>query len=112
MWEDPFPPADLHFYSQIYHNWPPERCQFLTRKSFDSLEPGGLLIIHEMLYNDRKTGPFSTAAMNINMLLQYAAARQYSGQELSTMLTDAGFADIQVMPTFGYYSIVVGRKPG
>jgi hypothetical protein len=112
MWEDPFPPSDLHCYSQIYHDWPPERCQLLTRKSFDSLEPGGLLIVHEMLYNDRKTGPFATAAMNVNMLLQYEAARQYSGQELATMLTEAGFTDVQVMPTFGYYSIVVGRKPG
>ena len=112
MWKDPFPPADLHFYSQIYHDWPPERCQFLTRKSFDSLEPGGLLIIHEMLYNDRKTGPFATAAMNMNMLLQYKTARQYSGHELATMLTEAGFAETRVMPTFGYYSIVVGEKPG
>lgn len=112
MWEDPFPAADLHFYSQIYHDWPPERCQFLTRKSFDSLEPGGLLIIHEMLYNDRKTGPFSTAAMNVNMLLQYKTARQYSGHELTTMLTEAGFVDVRFMPTFGYYSIVVGQKPG
>ena len=112
MWEDPFPPADVHLYSQIYHDWPPERCQLLTRKSFNSLEPGGLLIIHEMLYNDRKTGPFSTAAMNINMLLQYKTARQYSGRELATMLTEAGFTDTRVMPTFGYYSVVVRRKPG
>jgi len=65
-----------------------------------------------MLYEDRKTGPFSTAAMNINMLLQYEAARQYSGRELSVMLEEAGFADIEVTPTFGYYSIVTGRKPG
>ena len=112
MWEDPFPPADVHLYSQIYHDWPPEQCQALTRKSFDSLEPGGLLIIHEMLYADGKTGPFATAAMNINMLLQYKAARQYSGQELTAMLMEAGFTDTRVMPTFGYYSVVVGRKPG
>jgi hypothetical protein len=111
MWADAFPPADVHFYSQIYHDWPPDRCEFLTRKSFDSLEAGGLLIIHEMLYNDRKTGPFATAAMNMNMLLQYAAGRQYSGRELSAILTEAGFADIQVVPTFGYYSIVTARKP-
>jgi predicted O-methyltransferase YrrM len=111
MWEDAFPAADVHLYSQIYHDWPPDRCQFLTRKSFDSLAPGGLLIIHEMLYNDRKTGPFATAAMNFNMLLQYQAGRQYSDQELSTMLTAAGFADTRVMPTFGYYSIIVSRKP-
>jgi SAM-dependent methyltransferase len=112
MWEDPFPPADLHFYSQIYHDWPPDRCELLTRKSFDSLAPGGLLLIHEMLYDDRKTGPFATAAMNFNMLLQYAAGRQYSGRELSAMLAEAGFDEIRVIPTFGYYSIVVGRKPG
>ena len=111
MWEDPFPPADLHLYSQIYHDWSPERCQLLARKSFDSLEPGGLLIIHEMLYDDRKIGPFATAALNVNMLLWYEAGRQYSGKELSTMLTEAGFADIEVTPTFGYYSIVVGHKP-
>jgi len=50
--------------------------------------------------------------MNINMLLQYEAGRQYSGRELSAMLSEAGFADIEVTPTFGYYSIVIGRKPG
>jgi hypothetical protein len=112
MWADPFPPANVHFYSQIYHDWPPDRCEFLTRKSFDSLAPGGLLIIHEMLFDDRKTGPFATAAMNFNMLLQYAAGRQYSGRELAAMLAEAGFDEIRVIPTFGYYSIVVGRKPG
>jgi hypothetical protein len=40
-----------------------------------------------MLYDDRQTGPSSTAAMT-------------------------GFFQIAVIPTFGYYSIVVGRKPG
>jgi hypothetical protein len=49
--------------------------------------------------------------MNFNMLLQYAAGRQYSGQELAAMLTEAGFTDIRATPTFGYWSIVVGRKP-
>jgi hypothetical protein len=112
MWVDSFPRADVHFYSQIYHDWPPEKCRFLTRKSFETLEPGGRVILHEMLYDDRKTGPFSTAAMNINMLLQYEAARQYSGRELSEMLEEAGFSDIEVKPTFGYYSIVIGRKRG
>src|SRR5262249_1197243 len=89
-----------------------DRCRLLTRKSFEGLEPGGRVILHEMLYDDRKTGPFSTAAMNINMLLQYEAARQYSRRELSAMLEQAGFSDIEVKPTFGYYSIVIGHKPG
>jgi len=28
------------------------------------------------------------------------------------MLEQAGFSNIEVKPTFGYYSIVIGRKPG
>ncbi len=110
MWQDPFPPADLHFYSMIYHDWPPEKCQFLTRKSFESLEPGGRLVIHEMLYDDDKTGPFPVAACNIVMLL-WTEGQQYSGAELSAMLGEAGFTDIEAKPTFGYWSIVTGRKP-
>ena len=110
MWQDPFPPADLHFYSMIYHDWPPEKCRFLTQKSFESLEPGGRIVIHEMLYNEDKTGPFPVAAFNIMMLL-WTEGQQYSGAELAEMLTEAGFRDIEVKPTFGYWSIVSGRKP-
>jgi len=110
MWNEPFPSADLHFYSQVYHDWTPEKCRFLTQKSFASLEPGGRLMIHEMLYNDEKTGPFGVAALNIAMFCA-SEGEQYSGRELSAMLTEAGFTDIEVKPTFGYWSLVTGRKP-
>ena len=49
-----------HFYSNIFHDWPPEKCSFLTRKSFDALPPGGRLVVHEMLYDDDKKGPLET----------------------------------------------------
>jgi hypothetical protein len=59
MWQEPFPAADLHFYSGIYQNWPLEaEGRTLTRKSFESLTSGGCIIIHDMLSNDDKTGPF------------------------------------------------------
>ena len=54
-------------------------------KSFESLPPGGRLIIHETLYNDEKTGPFPVAASSINMLL-WTEGEEYSGHELSAML--------------------------
>jgi hypothetical protein len=110
MWQDPFPAADLHFYGQIYHDWPLEKCQFLTRKSFASLAPGGRIILHEKLLNDEKTGPFAMAAFSIAMLL-LTEGEQYSGRELSTMLAEVGFIDVEVKPTWGYWSIVTGRKP-
>ena len=110
-WKDPFPSADLHFYSLSYQNWTLEKCRVLTQKSFESLKPGGRIIIHETLYNDDKTtGPFQAAALNIVLLL-WTEGAQYSGQEFAEMLAEAGFTDIEVKPTFGYWSIVTGRKP-
>jgi hypothetical protein len=69
------------------------------------------IIIHEVLYDDDMTGPFAAAAFSMVMLGWSVDGAQYSGQELSTMLTDAGFTDVDVKATFGYYSIVVARKP-
>lgn len=110
MFKDPFPDADVHFYSNILHDWPPERGAFLMRKSFDALESGGLVILHEMLFNDDKTGPPTVAAINLNML-RTMMGQQYSGAELSDILEEAGFTNITTTQTFGYYSIVVGAKP-
>ena len=77
---------------------------------FESLAPGGRIILHEKLLNDAKTGPFAIAAFSIAMLL-WTEGEQYSGQELSTMLAEGGFRDIEAKPTCGYWSIVTGRKP-
>ena len=110
MWKDPFPSADLHFYSWIYHDWPPEKGRFLTEKSFRSLSSGGRIIVHELLLNDEKTGPAAVAASSLIMLLA-TAGQEYSGRELSAMLAEAGFVGIEVKHTFGYWGIVTGRKP-
>ncbi|MBA3922469.1 MAG: methyltransferase [Nostocaceae cyanobacterium] len=110
MWDDPFPSSDIHFYADIYHDWPPEKGRFLTQKSFDALNSGGRIIIHEMLYNDQKTGPTTVANYNTAMLL-WTEGQQYSGSEISTFLREVGFDNIEIKPTFGYWSIVTACKP-
>jgi hypothetical protein len=55
MWQDAFPSADLHFYSMILHDWPAEKCRFLAKKSFDALDPGGRIVVHEMLFNNDRS---------------------------------------------------------
>jgi hypothetical protein len=111
MWHDPYPASDLHFYSMIFHDWPLEKCRLLVDKSYASLAPGGRLIVHEMLYDDDKAGPYTVAAYNVLMLFA-TEGEQYSGRELTSLLANAGFGEIEVKPTFGYWSIVTGRKPG
>jgi O-methyltransferase domain/Dimerisation domain len=110
FFNDPFPEADVHFYGMIFHDWPPEKGRFLAQKSFDALPSGGRIIVHEMLFNDDRTGPFPVAALNVAMLVGMPG-QQYSGREISAMLEEAGFRAIEIKPTFGYWSIVTGRKP-
>lgn len=111
MWTDPLPPADLHFYSMVFHDWPLERCRTLAERSFDSLPAGGRIAVHEMLLDDEKTGPMAVAELSLSMLFG-TQGQQYSGAELAATLEAAGFVELSVTPTFGYWSLVSAVKPG
>lgn len=109
FWSCSIPQADVHFYSQIFHDWPENKCNKLAKKSFDALPEKGKIIIHEILFSDNKRGPSMASAGNVGMLA-WTEGKQYSGPEVSQILDDSGFKCIQVIPTFGYWSLVVGEK--
>ncbi len=109
MWESKYPSADIHFYSQIFHDWPIEKCRVLAKKSFDSLPSKGQIVIHEILYNPTKSGPFIAAATSIAMLV-WTEGQQFTGNELCILLSDVGFVNIKIIPGSGYWSIVCGEK--
>jgi hypothetical protein len=110
IWKDRLPNADVHFYADIFHDWSPDQGRVLLRKSLETLPRGGRVVIHEMLFNDTKSGPLSAAAYSLAMLL-WAQGQQYSGPELTALLAEAGFIDIEVTPSMGYWSIVSGSSP-
>lgn len=110
FWAEPLPAGDLHFYGDIFHDWPDERCPALMAKSFAALPPGGRIMIHEVLYDDDKSGPFQAAAHSVAMLV-WTEGRQRSGPEYGAMLEAAGFAEVAVDRVFGYWGIVSARKP-
>jgi hypothetical protein len=111
MWSEPFPSADVHLYSNMFHDWPEDKCQVLARKSFDALPCGGRILLHEMLYADDKSGPLTAAAFNGAMLLFTDGGTQRSAAELSRLLADSGFTSINVQPTCSYWSVISGHKP-
>jgi len=109
IWDSPYPKADIHFYSQIFHDWPLEKCKFLAQKSYESLPKGGKIVLHEKLLNNEKNGPFAVTAASIAMLL-WTEGRQYSGKELEDLLKQVGFRNILVQQSFGYFSVISGEK--
>jgi 3-hydroxy-5-methyl-1-naphthoate 3-O-methyltransferase len=102
---------DVHFLSNILHDWSDETCRMLVRKSFDALPSGGRIVLHEMLMDDDGCGPLPAAAFSLMMLLG-TRGRQYSLADLRGFLEPVGFTGTEAFTTGGgYYSLVVARKP-
>jgi acetylserotonin N-methyltransferase len=102
---------DVHFLSNILHDWSDDTCRLLVKKSFDALPSGGRIVLHEMLMNDDGCSPLPAAAFSLLMLLG-TRGRQYSLPELRGFLEPAGFTDVEAFSTGGgYYSLVIARKP-
>lgn len=111
LWKSDFPSADVHFYSQIFHDWYYDKCEFLAKKSFDSLNSGGMIILHEVLLNQDKSSPFAATAASISML-RWTEGKQYSFDELREILRKVGFVNIATSKTgFDDWSIVTAIKP-
>ena len=110
MFREPWPRGyDGIFFSNIFHDWNAETNVFLARRAYEALSQGGRIFLHEQLLAEDGSGPVTTASFSMLMLLG-THGRQYSFTELQQILTSAGFTDVDARPTYGYYSVVIGRK--
>lgn len=109
MFSDEWPTGyDGVLFSNVLHDWDPDRCEHLVRSAFATLQPGGRLFIHEMLLNDSQDGPLPASLFSVMML--GTRGKQFSFAELDDLVRKVGFVDTDVRHTYGYYSIVVARK--
>lgn len=111
LWTSTYPEGDVFFMADIFHDWNKEQCTLLAKKCYESMSSGGKIILHEMLFNEDKSGPLLTAAYHMKMLL-WTQGQQYSFSELREILMSVGFEDIQKVKGLGNWSLVIGSKPG
>jgi 3-hydroxy-5-methyl-1-naphthoate 3-O-methyltransferase len=104
--------CDVAFLSHIIHFLDEEKDKILLKKVYDSLpdDRNGIIIISEWLLNDEKTGPVPSALMSLTMIIEQTEGRNYSFSEVSRMLTDVGFTNIEKRPLAGPAEIVIGYK--
>lgn len=111
MFTDPWPQGhDAAFFSNIYHDWDRARCLRLTQKAFDAIPRGGRIFIHEVLLADTKDAPLVGITDSMHMMF-FTEGKQRTAGEFQSLLEEAGFRDMAVIPTYGYYSVVHARKP-
>jgi len=89
---------DVAWLSHILHGEGPEDCRMIIQKAVDSLEPGGMIIIHEFILNNSMDGPLFPALFSLNMLLGTESGQSYSEAQLTEMLAEAGARDIRRIP--------------
>lgn len=104
-----FSGCDAVFLSNILHDWNTEQCLFLLRKSYENLPEKGKIYIHELLMNDLNNGSLVAASYSMTMMLR-TLGKQFSALELKEMLEKTGFINIEIIPTYGYYSLIIANK--
>jgi hypothetical protein len=110
MFKDELPGGfDIHLYSHAFHDWGIEDNRQLVRKSYRSLNRGGLILIHDAHVNREKDGPLSVAEYSV-LLMFSTMGKCYSVGEMEELLLSEGFIDIEFKETIGNRSILTGRK--
>lgn len=103
--------CDVALLSHIIHFFTEEKILSLLKKTYDSLSSeNGVVIISEWLLNDDRTGPIPSALMSLTMVVDMPEGRNYSYEEVSKMLVDVGFKNIERRPLAGPAEIVIGYK--
>jgi hypothetical protein len=101
----PWPQGDAVLIANFLHGCDDDECRYLLRQARRTLASRGHVLIHEMLWNEDRTGPRLTALWNF-VLTAGSSGGQRTAAEFTTLLEDAGFAVAAVVPTAGGYSLI------
>jgi predicted O-methyltransferase YrrM len=101
---------DAHLISNVLHDWDFPQVRELLRHSFDSMAPGGLLMVHDAHVNLEKDGPLPVAAYSA-LLMHSTQGKCYSLGEMQALLAEAGFVGFSFTPTVVDRSVITARKP-
>ena len=89
---------DTLLLSSVLHNWDPASVATLLGKCHRALEPGGTVIVTELILDDAGAGPPGAARMGLDMLVWTLGGRSYTESEHRAALAAAGFVEVRAVP--------------
>jgi predicted O-methyltransferase YrrM len=101
--------CDAHLFSNVLHDWDEPQVLELLKKSFNTLPPGGVVIIHDAHINAAKSGPLPVAAYSA-LLMTITEGKCYSETEMRQYLEQTGFREMTYAPTAADRSVITARK--
>ena len=104
--------TDLAWVSAIVHQNSRAQNRKLFAKVFAALEPGGLILIRDIVMDGSRTRPAGGALFAVNMLVNTPGGGTYTFGELRDDLSAAGFAKAKLLRRGQWMDSVVGAaKP-
>ncbi len=107
---DPLPAGDLYALGRILHDWSEEKSRRLLGRVFESLPPGGGILVAEKILLEDRSGPGWAHMQDLNMLV-CAEGRERTLAEYDALLTEAGFSDVTGCRTSTPIDGILAIKP-
>lgn len=107
---DPLPTADIVIIGHALHDWPPVQRKFLVHKAFESVHPGGVLLVYDRMLDDDPSH-VENLVISLDMLLVTEGGSEYTVTELRESARSAGFDPVEDRPLGDYDTLVVCHKP-
>jgi len=105
---------DAALLSGMMHREHEQECRLLLRKSFEAMEPGGLIVVSDVFFDDdaKNTPPFALS-FALNMMLTSNHGSAHAKTEMSRWMRETGFTqiDLRPLPPPNPHTLVVGIKP-
>ncbi len=96
--ETPFPACDAVTILGVLHQESPSSIASILARAHESLAPGGVIHIMDMMTDASHTAPKFSAMFAVNMALTTQNGWVFSDAELHSWLSGAGFSDISIRP--------------
>ncbi|MFD8663547.1 methyltransferase [Streptomyces globisporus] len=106
---DELPHGDCLAFGYILSDWDDDTCVTLLEKAYRACEAPGRVLIMDRLFDDDRSGPLATAAMNLVMHIEMAG-RHRTAAEFVALLERAGFGGCEVRRGSGEKHLVIGHK--
>lgn len=101
---------DLVFLSAIIHINSPEGNRRLIRRAFESLNPGGRIVIQDHIIEEDRTSPPRGVIFAINMLVNTPGGDSYTESEMREWLLDSGCGRVERIATGMENDLMVGWR--
>jgi len=110
FFNDPLPSGDVITMGHILHDWNLDEKRMLLDKAYQALPEKGALIVFEALIDDERRQNAFGLLMSLNMLIETPGGFDYTGQDCSEWMREAGFRETRVEHLIGPDSMVVAIK--